>query len=213
MANLKMRYLITAILLIATATVVTVLRYDSSQDRNGIDEIPVIPMQIGSWKGHEVPLDASVYEILETKGIIHRNYTDELGNTVLLSIVHYQDTKVDFHAPEACLGGMGKKTVKTARDMTLHVGGKQLLIEVAEVLSSDSNGSMFNLYFYKTGNFVGQNYIWMRLNLAKNKIIHANTSCSLVRVSTSLLSDQEEMSRQRLIGFISEFYPSLETAS
>ena len=71
MANLKLRYLLVVILLALTASIVNALQYSSSQDETaGIDDLQKIPMQIGKWRGQDLPLDASVYEILETRAKI-----------------------------------------------------------------------------------------------------------------------------------------------
>ena len=79
MANLKIRYLIVILLLAVTASVVNGLQYDSSQDdESGLADLQPIPMQIGEWwQGKDFPLEEMVYEILETRAIIHRSYTEE----------------------------------------------------------------------------------------------------------------------------------------
>ena len=92
MANIKVRYLLIIILLALTATIVNALQYDSAQDDTaGLSELQKIPMQIGTWNGQDLPLDESVYEILETRSIIHRLFTTDAGDSVFLSVVHYND--------------------------------------------------------------------------------------------------------------------------
>jgi len=182
MANLKIRYLIAGILLIVTATLVSALQHDSSQDETvGLVELQKIPMQIGKWQGHDLPLDKRVYDLLETRAIMHRNYIDDKGNTILLSIVYYHDVKVGFHTPEACLGGRGERTSKKLKTMELKLGGKIISLEVAAVTATNHNGQGLSYYFYKTGSFMGQNYIRMRLSLAKNALLSGDKSGALIR--------------------------------
>lgn len=211
MTNLKLRYLIVAVLLLATASIVLALQHNSFQDETaGLAELQKIPMQIGKWKGQDLPLDESVYEILETRAIIHRNYTDDLGNTVLLSIVYYHDTKVDFHAPEACLGGRGERTEKHKKRIMINRGNNSFFLEIAEILASSVNGKSVSYYFYKTGEFMGQNYIKMRFNLAKNSLFGGDRRGSLIRFSVSLGTDGDQSKVEKLIeSFMQQLMPAI----
>ena len=92
MANLKLRYAIVAVLILLTALLVNNIQLEPSLDDSDALRISkTIPMQLGKWQGFDVQLDEEVYEILETKAIIHRNYVHEDGSQVFLSVVHYHD--------------------------------------------------------------------------------------------------------------------------
>ncbi len=211
MANLKLRYLIVVILLIVTTTVVSALQYDSSaDDTTGFVDLQKIPMQVGNWNGQDLHLDESVYEILETRAIIHRNYTDNLGHTILLSIVYYHDTKVDFHAPEACLGGRGQRTSKKVKDLELYVNNRKFPLEVAEIIATNDNSYGISYYFYKAGSFLGQNYIQMRLNLAKNSILSGDKSGALIRFSGNYLNEDEQQEMEKTMQLLmQEILPAI----
>ncbi len=210
MTNLKLRYLIAAILIAATAAVVSALQYNSSQDEGaaGRSFLQKIPMQIGKWKGYDVPLDEKVYEILETRAIINRNYVNKAGKTLQLSIVHYHDTKVDFHAPEACLGGRGNHTKKFVKKIPIKRDGNSSTLEIAEILASNESSNSVSYYFYQAGDFMGQNYIKMRLNIAKNRLFHKNKSGSLIRVSGYLGAEDNQQQEEKLIeSFMQKLIP------
>ncbi len=206
--NLKLRYLITAILLAATAALVSTLQYHSSQDDGAVGRayLQTIPMQIGNWKGYDVPLDEKVYEILETRAIINRNYVNKAGKSLQLSIVHYSDTKVDFHAPEACLGGRGDHTKKFVKRIPIKGGNTTL--EIAEILANNANSNSVSYYFYKAGSFMGQNYIKLRLNIAQNRLFHKNKSGSLIRVSGYLGTEGNQQEEEKVIeSFMQKLIP------
>ncbi|MFW8600777.1 exosortase C-terminal domain/associated protein EpsI [Desulfobacterota bacterium M19] len=210
MTNLKLRYFIAAILIAATAAIVSALQYSPSQDEGATGQafLQTIPMQIGEWKGYNVPLDEKVYEILETRAIINRNYVNKAGKTLQLSIVHYKDTKVDFHAPEACLGGRGEHTRKLTKKITIKHGNSSFTLNIAEILASNANNRSVSYYFYKAGNFMGQNYIKMRLNIAKNRLFNKNKSGSLIRVSGYLGLEGNQQKEEKLIeSFMQELIP------
>ena len=210
MENLKVRYLIVILLLAVTASVVNGLQY-AAVDDSGISDLQQIPVQIAEvWQGQDYPLEEMVYDILETRAIIHRSYTNKTEGSIFLSIVHYSDTKVDFHAPESCFGGAGLTTVKTNKTLTFLFGGKQTTLDVAEMVTTMSTGKTLTYYFYKAGDYVGRNYIKMRLSIAANKLFRNDARGSLIRISTTIgpgnVSDAEAL----LIGFLQDFFPYIQ---
>lgn len=205
MPKIAIKYLVVSLILAMTALLVNSLKHDSSTDESAPTRtIEKIPMQIGSWHGEELPLEEKVYKILETRSIIHRNYTDGNGNSVLLSIVYYQDTKVDFHAPESCLGGRGEKVRKSIRNIDINAVNEINKLEIAEIVSTSQRGKSLSFYFYKAGSFLGQNYIKMRLFIAKNRIFNKNSSGSLIRISSLDFSSDEIGTRAILNNFLQE---------
>lgn len=214
MANLKFRYLIVTLLLTVTASAIYALQYDSSRDDEaGFADLLTIPMQVGKWRGQDFPLDEIVYAILETKAIIHRSYTADNGNNVFLSVVHYHDTKVDFHAPEACIGGRGLKTKKTTKTLTLFPGDQKMTLEIAEMVTTRSDGDQtLTYYFFKAGHFIGSNYIKMRLSIAANKLTRNDTKGSLIRISTTLTPGNEAAAESSLTDFIEDLFPHVQQA-
>lgn len=211
MASLKLRYFIALVLLSATACFVKSLQYDSKQDDvAGLAAIRAIPMRLGKWQGHDVPLAEEVYDILETKAILNRSYVSPEGNHVFLSIVHYSDTKVDFHAPEACLGGRGERTTKIVKKIYLTLNGKTFPLTIAEVQARNFDSQSLSYYFYKAGQFMGQSYIKMRLNIAYNRLTKQDKSGSLIRVSIPIqLTVSKEKQETRLKQFLQELVPFL----
>lgn len=211
MANLKFRYLIVILLLAVTASVVNGLQYDSSRDDEaGLADLQAFPMQIGRWMGQDFPLDEMVYEILETRAIIHRSFTADNGDNVFLSVVHYHDTKVDFHAPEACIGGRGDKTKKTTKTVTLFSGDQEKTLDIAEMVTTRETGQTLTYYFFKSGQFVGSNYIKMRLSIAANKLARNDARGSLVRISTTLTPGNEAEAESLLTDFMENLLPHVQ---
>ncbi len=211
MASLKLRYLIALVLLLATTCVVKGLQYNAKQDDvAGLAAIRAIPMRLGKWQGHDVPLAEEVYDILETRAILNRNYVSPEGNHIFLSIVHYSDTKVDFHAPEACLGGRGERTTKIVKKIYLPLNGKNFPLTIAEVQAKNFDSQSLSYYFYKAGNFMGQSYIKMRLNIAYNSLTKQNKSGSLIRVSMPMqLTVAKEKQEAQLVQFLQDLVPFL----
>ncbi len=214
MANLKLRYSIVIFLLAVTATAVSGLQYESSQDDEAaFADLQAIPVKIGEeWLGQDFQLEEMVYEILETRAIIHRSYIGKNGQDVFLSVVHYSDTKVDFHAPEACFGGNGLKTVKSNKTISLMSANGQTTLDVAKLVTTRPNGQTVTYYFYKSGDFTGNNYIKMRLSIAANKLLRNDARGSLIRISTTIGpgNKAEQEGEALLVEFLQDLFPYID---
>ncbi len=209
---MKRNCIILLVVMALLAATVHLFSFDKAVSaEQGVETVEKIPLQIGEWQGVDHPLDQLVYDILETKSILHRSYRNNQGQEVFLSVVYYAETKVDFHAPEGCLGGQGVKTEKTPATVNISTGSGEIFpLRVNKLLQHQDSRTTLVYYFYKTGSFVGRNYIKLRLNLVLNKFKEAKKSGSLIRVSTPLSSsDNGKASHAELENFLSSFYPYL----
>ena len=113
MEKLRTRYIIATLVIIIGSVLVNLINYETYyRAAEAIQTVGQIPLQLGKWRGTDVFLPENIYEILETRAIIHRSYQIE-DQRVFLSLVFYPETKVDFHAPESCLGGLGREIKKS----------------------------------------------------------------------------------------------------
>lgn len=211
---MKARYVTVVVLLLITAFIVRQVSYDTyNNPEEGISAIAHIPMQLGQWHGTDLPLEENIYEILETRSIIHRSYSSSSGANVFLSIVYYTETKVDFHAPEACLGGQGLRVNKEEKTILVRQSEKEIPIRLNQLLRKGDGPDTLIWYFYKAGDFLGEDYIKLRLNLAFNKLANNAKSGALIRISTPIPSDPdgEVKASSTLRGFLEEILPTLSS--
>ena len=209
MKKFRNRCLILVLILSVSSVLINFLSYDKYTDAQaGIQAIEKIPHNIGRWKGHDFPVENLIFEILETRSIIHRDYTANKSN-VFLSLVYYPQTKVDFHAPEGCLAGQGVEISKTVKEIYINVEGNRLKLLVNQLVRQKDGSEELIYYFYKAGDFIGPNYIKLRLALALNKLTTKEKSGSLIRVSTPIESNNAEYAQARLKEFIEALYPFL----
>lgn len=209
MENLRNRYLILIVVMAVTSVFSTVLSYETYPEAEaGIRAIKNIPKNMGDWKGRDFEVEERVYKILQTQSIVHRSYVK--GNIeVFLSIVYYPETKTGFHTPDFCLAARGIQTSKSFHDITIRSGGLSRSITLNQLVYEFDNQTELAYYFFKAGDFLGQSYIKLRLNLAKNKIMNNNKSASLVRVSTIVPYGDMEGDSKILQQFIDALYPYL----
>jgi len=207
---MKNRYLWLIIILLLQVFAIHAISYDVQiTAAEGLEAVSRIPHNFSGWTGTDYPLDPLVYDILETRSIIHRSYENSEGQRVFLSIVYYAETKVDFHAPEACLGGQGFKITKSTDEVLIDKMKTILtLSKLVRKKGPDDNELVY--YFFKAGPFMGRSYLKLRLNLILNKFRDTPKNGSLIRVSTPInnsLDDGPE--KQFLKTFIKELNPYL----
>ncbi len=202
------RYIIILILFGISAVVVNSLSYESfGRMEDGFAAIGKIPTVIDGWQGKDMALEESVYEILETETIIHRSYTLN-DSTLLLSVVYYPQTKVDFHAPESCLGGQGIQTKSSSRVIEIRTSdGGTLPLYINEILWGKGSEESLVYYFYKAGSFVGNSYIKLRFALALNKFTSSDKSGALIRVSIPVYLSNYKKAEDTLREFLGAIYP------
>lgn len=194
------------IILGITTGFVNLLRYDTFYKASeGVAAIRNIPLEIGEWKGEDYPIDKIVFDILETRSILQRSYISD--KEVFLSVVYYPDTKVDFHAPEACLSGQGIEILKSTKSIEFYYGGDKIKIDVNQLIWKQDNLKRLVYYFYKSGEFIGPSYLKLRYSLAVNKLFAGEKSGSLIRVETLITNEDMEKSDKILINFMSALYP------
>ncbi len=209
MKKFRSRYLTLVLILSVTSVLINFLSYDKYNDAQaGVQTIEKIPHTLGKWTGRDFPIEDLIFEILETKSIIHRNY-QENNSSVFLSLVYYPQTKVDFHAPEGCLAGQGVNISKSLKDIYINVRGNNQKMVVNQLVRQKNDSDELIYYFYKAGDFIGPNYIKLRLALALNKLTSQGKSGSLIRVSTPINSNNIQDAQKRLKEFIEKLYPFL----
>ena len=203
------RYFVLIGLLLITTVLTNLLSYESYNASLKFPDLSNrFPLKIGEFKGEDLPIELRVYDILETKSILHRLYILD-NQEIFLSIVHYPEAKVDFHAPEACLGGEGIQVSKSTKTINITYKGKRLKPTVIQLIRKKGGKDELFYYFYKADNSIGPNYITLRYNIIKNKLFNNDKGASLIRISTPIVSGDIKKASQNLIDFINQIYPFL----
>ena len=210
---MKNRYLTILVVLIVLSILINHYDYDDFMyETQGVDRINSIPRRFDDWVGIDINLDPIVFDILETKSILHRLYRNSRGQEVFLSIVFYFNAKIDFHTPESCLGGRGIKIEKSPATVQIHSPSSSFsVLKVNQLLQIQDTNKFLIYYFYKTGQFIGRSYLKLRYNLAIDKFISSNRYSSLIRVSTKLsTATEEKLEKDILKEFITSVLPYVE---
>jgi EpsI family protein len=80
-------------------------------------------------------------------------------------------------------------------------------LKINRLIQNDALQKQLVYYFYKAGDFLGESYILLRINMAMNKFGTRKKSGALIRVSTPFEGDSMKQSEKALNGFLGELYP------
>ncbi len=137
-----------------------------------------------------------------------RNYhSEKYQQPVNLSIVWFDDRNIAFHAPEACLGGVGvnildKKVIKA--DIN---GSEHLIIE----LIVDFNGmKQLVLYYFDVDGEITTSQYAIRWVVLARRLKFKRTSAAFIRLMTPIESGSNETDAiNKLISFLNAFQTEL----
>ena len=147
--NKNIRYLAVTILTLFTALIIFRIENLESIKNELLFKFPI---KIGNWIGHDIPMEKWVFESLETKYAILKNYSKSNGDIVNLAIVWYDDREIAFHNPDSCLGGIGAD-VKEDKKYILKLSDNKEF-NIRRIIGENGNSKIFVLYYYISDGFV-----------------------------------------------------------
>lgn len=168
----------------------------------------LIPYTLADWQGEPIDISERVYEVLETRDVLAREYRQGDGVPVLVSVVGGLNNRNAFHPPELCYVGSafrivekGKATVGPgpAGEPTRHVG--RMVVE---------QGSRRSLvfYFFVAGARSTESYLQQQVWLLREEFVNQGGYGYLVRMETPLVDESGLAgAEQRLTSFFWEFLP------
>ena len=147
------------------------------------------PLEIGEWKGEEIPISERDLAILETKNAFTRRYTHSSGKEVILFIVYSQTNRKAMHPPEICYSGGGitilsnDVRVLTDKERGLHLETKRMFVEKGTYQQIAN-------YWFKVGNTMTAKYLRQQILVAVKMCLRQPAGSALVRVSCDVKGNQ-----------------------
>jgi EpsI family protein len=162
------------------------------------------PILIGEWKGENIPMPDYVYQGIETKYLFLRNYRSEkYDNPVNLSIVWFDDRNIAFHAPEACLGGVGI-TVQEKTTTKIEIGDKYY--NIGRLIVDFKGSKDLVLYYFDVEGNITTNQSAIRLHVLARRLLFKRSSASFVRLITRI-NTTEEAAFEEIQNFLRIMFP------
>jgi EpsI family protein len=187
----------------AAAAVISVNTSESLENPRFLE----FPLNVGDWKGREVPMPERVYASIETPYLFLRNYESaRYPIPVNLSIVWFDDKNISVHAPEACLGGIGNDVKEKT---TLSVGlGDRRNPTIGRLLVEKNGVQSIVLYFFDVDGYLTTSQTLIRLKVLSRRLLLKRSSASFVRVMAPVIEDEEQTVRM-LLDFLRTIFPEL----
>jgi len=161
------------------------------------------PLVIGDWKGRDIQMSDYVYQLIETRYLFLRDYqSPRYDEPVNLSIVWFDDTDIAFHAPEACLGGVGHK-VKEKTTAIVNINGSDHTLGKLAVGNADGSNTIV-LYYFDVDGYWTTSQADIRLHILGKRLLFKRASASFIRLMAPVATSEEDA-----IAMIRDF---LETA-
>ncbi len=210
MEKLTNRYAVIVFLLLIFGIVTLKYHFRQSSMNANDNILSSIPQKIGQWEGHTNSLDERVYRLLETRDVLVTRYVSG-RDMITLQLVYYPEVKASFHDPEACNAGTGDKVERIgSKGVVLNSGRDDQFINMNAfvVYRTNGNSDLF-FYFFKSGEFVGDSYIRLRLRMGIKYLMKGNVDCAMIVFSTPM-TEGVDASGRKMIEFIKLFYPFIQ---
>ncbi|MBX7255472.1 MAG: EpsI family protein [Candidatus Hydrogenedentes bacterium] len=202
------RYLITFIMLLATAILhLTIRGAEANTAANSSpSDLFNLPSEILEFHqaGPDIPVSESIRQQLESNAILMRSYSSRSGGTILMTIVCAGTTRRSLHFPEVCFTGQGWETQdKAPIPVGVYFVGQGLTLQRGKSRQAV-------LYWFKTGNDFTGSYFVNSLCWVRDKLLLRNPSSMLIRLSIPVDSSGEQKAFRMLNDFASSLAPILQ---
>ncbi len=171
------------------------------------------PLQMGTWKGNDIPIDKDVLEKLGPGDFLLRGYrsADQSQPSTDLFIAYFpsQRTGDTIHSPQNCLPGAGWIPIHADRTMLAVAGYRPFPVNRYVIAKEDSR--QFVLYWYWAHDRgVASEYL-AKFYLVADSIRMHRSDGALVRITTELLpGESASAAEHRIVPFAESVIPLLK---
>ncbi|MFC1632019.1 exosortase C-terminal domain/associated protein EpsI [Candidatus Omnitrophota bacterium] len=182
------------------------------RQRAAFDKLDIhsFPYQIGDWQGTDIRLGDYVFEILETKNLILREYANPQGEVFTLFIVYSETNRSVFHPPEVCLMGGGIKLADKQRE-EITAGNIKFFTNKLYLEKDDYRG--IALYSYKAGNLYTENFYLQQIYFALSQLFGQQKGGATIRVSTQINNQDKLTALNNLKSFLAQTVAIVDSLS
>jgi len=205
--NFNFRYIFILFLLIIAAVVSWQFSFRDFIQHDTVS-IHEFPMQIGEWKGEEIPISEGDLAILETKNAFTRRYSTPSGKEVILYIIYSQTNRKALHPPEICYSGGG---ISILSDNLRVLSDKKRGIELDTKRMFVEKGKYQQIanYWFKVGNTMTANYLKQQILVALKMCLGRPAGSAMLRISADVKGEQVAEADATIQEFAMEILPIL----
>ena len=168
------------------------------------------PLELGTWHGSDVPLDAEILKVAAVDDYLNRVYRAPDGRVLGLYVGYYksQQTGDAIHSPKNCLPGSGWQPVTAGRlDISLSNGA---VAPVNLYIIEKGLDRQVVLYWYQShGRIIASEY-WAKYYMVRDALRLNRTDSALVRIIIPFQSDSQA-AQERALAFAQQTLTPLQT--
>jgi EpsI family protein len=165
-----------------------------------------LPLEIGSWRGREIPVPERALRILETDDAATRIYARPDDNPVVLYVAYSRNNRRIVHPPEICLQGAGWFFEKRdERELPLRSDS----LRVVRIVMTRRDERRLLFYWFKFSDRYTTSYLRQQLWIDIGRLWRGEASGSVIEISTQIEPGKEEQAERHLVEFTERLLPHL----
>ncbi|MBU2101914.1 MAG: EpsI family protein [Candidatus Omnitrophica bacterium] len=196
--------IVVAVLVVASAF--SLKLFFRQRAEHDIVDIRKFPMVVGEWKGKDIPISDRDYEILETRNIVLREYSNQKNEKLYLFLIYSETNRSVFHPPEVCMIGSGMTITDKATE-TIRMADR--MFPANKLYASEKNLKQIILYSYNAGTLYTDNFYLQQVHFVWNQLFGKRKNGATIRVSMPIVVSEEETT-EILSNFLKETIQALE---
>jgi EpsI family protein len=172
------------------------------------EQLATLPQRIGSFEGHDAPLDAAVEAMLQADHHVQRVYVHPLGGFVSLYVGYYGTARggTPEHTPFTCYRAQGWSILEQATlQHRAEADGR-----LREYVVENAGRRHLVMYWYRSFRRTGMiSTLELRLDHLVGQLEAGRGDGALVRISTPLVGLDHATARSMLLSFAQALEPEL----
>ncbi len=166
-----------------------------------------LPIFINGWSGKDIKVDEQALEILETNDVLMRDYKKEGNPFIQLCIVYASNNRKVSHPPEVCYKGTGWSLEEKIPVVFSIKSDEFPELRANKLILEKGDKKQLVLYWYKCNSDYTTNYYKQQINVVKSEIITGKSTSGLIRISTPIVNNDEEVAMMRVQRFSLNMLP------
>jgi len=170
-------------LLIPFGLLAITLRYMVVEPKQA-SSLSSIPLQIGDWKGQDIPVSQATASVLQASEVLLRDYTSADGAYVGLFIAYFRDQKYgsQIHSPRHCVPG-GGWVVEGLERVPFDLGVRQVTVNRMTIANKAEISQMFYWFHTRSGDLASE--YALKFDLVRNSLLFSPTDAVIIRLTVS----------------------------
>jgi len=156
-----------------------------------------------------IPMGATIEEALKLDDYLFRTY-QQGSDKVSLYIGYYRSAaKIGAaHDPLVCFTGQGWRIVSRGEGKHQLTGPENLTINYATMVAEQQSDKELIIYWFQTNGTTSAGTFGQKAQMLLQRLSNVpREENAFVRVSTRMEGDSPELAKQRILEFVSTFYP------